>query len=532
MWFSWDAALSRAWYSDSPYSDAQFGPSSALPSSTCSYDPSNTSNEFLPRWTGSCFTEISNPSNFQLSKITRDLGPSAQLNIELSGSGAKRYHIGSKLATFEIGGRFRNEHKFNDGYVLTLTPNSGAVIPMTDFPNSLINHNYYNGGNYNLGYNPSLENAVAFYNANQGMFTSSSTQGQDGQEYDLIEKVGAGYIMNTIDLSSKWRFIAGLRIESTTDSISNFSFDQDTGTISPNKFNGSYITYLPSAALKYAISSNDDLRFFYARGLSRPDPQDLAQAVQWTIKGNGSNPFQASLGNPNLKAETGDDIDVLYDHYFGTFGVFSAGAFYKFLHDPIVTVQSTVDPFTPAGGPTGSYLVQQPINAGSGWVTGIEIAYLQHFSSLPGAWGGLGLSANYGYTASRAIGIPGRSDHPPLLDTSPNAFNISPTYDRGRVSIRLGLSYNQANIYAYQFSDGLAGGINGPLSDVYFYTHFQVDAQASIRLNHGLTLLVSGLNLNNEVFGFYQGSPQYMIQREYYQPTYSAGLRWEPTREK
>lgn len=75
------------------------------------------------------------------------------------------------------------------------------------------------------------------------------------------------------------------------------------------------------------------------------------------------------------------------------------------------------------------------------------------------------------------------------------------------------------------------GGVNGPLSDIYFYILFQVDAQGSIRLNHGLTLVVYGLNLNNEVFGVYQGSPEYMIQREYYQPTYAAGPRWSPTRE-
>jgi hypothetical protein len=38
---------------------------------------------------------------------------------------------------------------------------------------------------------------------------------------------------------------------------------------------------------------------------------------------------------------------------------------------------------------------------------------------------------------------------------------------------------------------------------------------------------VEGLDLNNEVFGFYNGSPQYMTQREYYKPTYSASLRYE-----
>jgi TonB-dependent receptor len=530
-WFAWDVAASRAWYGNSPYSDARFGPiPSVLPSSTCQYDPANTANEFLPRWSGTCFTQISNPSNFQLTNITHDLGPSAQLNIEASGSGGKRYHIGSRLATIEIGGRFRNAHKFNDGYVVTLTPIPN--VPMTDFQNRLINHNYYNGGNYNLGYNPSFEDVFAFYNANQGQFGSSTTQGHDGNDFDLIEKVSAGYFMNSIDLSSRWRLVAGLRVEATSENVANFSFDTDTGAITPAKFNGSYITYEPSAALKFAITPNDNLRFFYARGLSRPDPDQLAQAVNWSTKGNGSNPFSASLGNPNLRPETGDGIDVLYDHYFNTVGSFSAGYFYKSLHDPIFTKQFTLNPFTPPGGPTGSYLVTEPFNAGSGWVTGFEVAYLQHFSSLPGAWAGLGMSANYGYTDSRANGIPGRSDHPRLPRTSPNAFNISPTYDRGRISMRLGFSYNQANIQFYQFSDGTPGGVNGPLSDLYFYSHFQIDAQGSVRLNHGLSVVVSGLDLNNEVFGFYQGSPQYMIQREYYQPTVSMGIRWEPLREK
>jgi TonB-dependent receptor len=536
-WFSWDVAVSRAFYGNSPYSTAVFN--STLTSSACQYDPVSSTSEFLPRWSTACYNEAYNPSNLVLNNINRDLGTSAQLNIEASGSGAKRYHIGSRLATIEIGGRFRNEHKYSDGYVLTLTPNS--AIPLTTFPNRLNNTNYYNGGQYPLGYNATYEDAIAYANANPNLFTSVSTQGQDPQEFDLIEKVSAGYVMNTIDLSSRVRLLAGVRVEATDDNIGNFSVGTfpcvppATGTcnsLNPNKFSGSYITIEPSASLKYAISTNDNLRFIYSRGLSRPDPDQLAQPLLWTDNGNGANRYSVQFGNPNLVAETGDDVDVLYDHYMNTFGLVSAGYFYKYLRNPIVDQQSQLLNYQPPGGPLGNYLATQPVNAGSGWVSGFELAYLQHFTSLPGAWGGLGLSANYGYTASRANGIPGRSDHPSLLRTSPNAFNISPTYDRGRLSIRVGLSYNQASIYAYQYANGTAGGVKGPLSDVYFYTHFQVDAQASIRLNHGLNLVVYGLNLNNAVFGFYQGSPQYMIQREYYQPTFSAGLHWEPLREK
>jgi hypothetical protein len=117
------------------------------------------------------------------------------------------------------------------------------------------------------------------------------------------------------------------------------------------------------------------------------------------------------------------------------------------------------------------------------------------------------------------------------LRTSPDAFNISPTYDKGRLSLRAGPSYNQARIYSYQYADSTPGGLYGPLSDLYFCTHFQVDVQGSVRLKHGLSFVMYGLNLNNQVFGFYQRSAQYMIRREYYQPIIATGARRSPPRE-
>lgn len=538
-WFSWDLSASRGWYGNSAYSTAVF--SSVLPASSCQYDPVNTANQFLPRWSAACYVEGYNSSNLALNNINRDLGVSAQVNLQAAGSGAKRYHIGSHLATVEVGGNFRNVHKFNNGYVLTYNP--VGSIPLNTFPNRLTNTNYYLGGQYNLGYNANYEDAIAYANAHPSAFTTTSTQGQDGQEYDLIEKVSAGYVMNTIDLSSRLRLIAGLRVEGTTDNVNNFSIGN--GTITPNTFSGSYNTILPSASLRYAVDSNSYLRFVYARGLSRPDEQDIASALDWTLAANGGNRGAVTFGNANLKAETGDDLDVLFDHYFHSFGVFSLGYFYKFLHDPIISHTFFLDNYQPPGDTLGpsNWLATQPINAGSAWVSGFEAAYLQHFSGLPGAWAGLGLSANYAYTDSRLSSVPGRSDHPRLSRTSPNAFNIGPTYDWSRVSLRVGMSYNQASIYGYQYTDCTGapagsgctptpGGVNGPLSDIYFYTHFQVDAQGSFRLTHGLNFIVYGLNLNNEVFGFYQGSSKYMIQREYYQPTIAAGIRWSPTHEK
>jgi len=292
---------------------------------------------------------------------------------------------------------------------------------------------------------------------------------------------------------------------------------------------------LPSASLKGAITPNTALRVVYSRALSRPDPQNLAQAVGPV--NDTQNPPTVSLGNPALKAEHADNFDVLLEQYLSPIGLVRGGYFYKRLTDPIIATQTR-----PTTGPFVGYLVSQPGNAGSGTLQGFEVAYQQHLGFLPHGFGGLGLSANYGFTTSVARGIPLRTDTPALLRQAPHTWNISPTYDRGMVSVRLGVSYNGANIYAYQYqnlnSDGspmaagdlTAGGLTGPGGDNYLYAHLQVDAQAQLRLDQGFSVVVYGLNLTNEVFGFYNGATQYVVQREFYKPTYAVGIRWSPRR--
>jgi TonB-dependent receptor len=418
-----------------------------------------------------------------------------------------------------VGGKFRNEHKFDNSFTPSFSVDpSATILPLSQFTSVLSNSNYYNGA-YPLGPNPGYRDVLKAFNALMPGALSGPAVA-NGNNFDLIEKVSSGYIMDTIDFP-KVRFNAGVRFEGTN--LDTLSFDNQVNTLS-DKANGSYLKILPSASARIALASNTDLRLIYGRGLSRPDPQDIAQAVSYST-GGGVN--TASLGNPNLRAETADNFDVLLEHYLNPFGEIQVGYFYKRLSDPIVTTERVVDNFQPTpAAPVGTYRVTQPINAGSAWVTGFEAAYIQHLAFLPGKLRGLGFSANYGYTASQAKGIPGRTDNPRLVRSAPHTWNISPTYDRWRISARVGLSYNAANIFSYQ------GPGTGPDADTYLYAHLQFDAQGSLRLTHGFQFVVYGLNINNEVFGFYNGSTQYMIQREYYKPTIAAGLRWSPVREK
>jgi len=535
-WYTWDVSASRS-SQEGQVGDRTAGFSSNLATSNCQYDLANTKNIYNPQWTPACFTEAyTNQSTMPLSRMQINHGLTAQLNLQFTGAMGKRYHIGSHLSTIEFGGKFRNANKFANTFQDTFSPTgTGANITLADFSNGFTNSDYYQGA-YKLGPNPKFDDVFKAFSADQAANAGNYTLSRDiSSQFGLVEKVSAGYIMNTIDFD-KIRLVAGVRFEGTNLSTNAPTIDADGNFLGTARFSGSYVKVLPSASIRYALKSDTNLRFVYSRGFSRPDPQDIAQAV--SIDNSSLSNVLVSLGNPNLKPEIADNIDLLVEHYFSHFGMITAGYFYKNLKDPIAPHQfvthTGIFGTTNCADPTiTECTVSQPLNAGSAWLSGFEIAYLQHLTFLPSFLSGMGISANYSYTASSASLGPdfGRSDHPRLLRNAPNTWNVSPTYDRGRFSIRVGLSYNGPNIAAYQFSDGTAGGIKGPFGDNYFYSHLQVDAQGSVRLNHGLSFVMYGLNLTNEVFGFYNGSTQFMLQREYYRPTVAAGFRWNPTLE-
>ena len=458
-------------------------------------------------------------------------GHSAQLNLEASGSYAHQYHVGSRYGTFELGAKIRNEHKFDDTYNVWYTvPNdsSGNPIPVavSSHPewNSTFSDPVYYDGTYGGEYP-----AVTDWGKLRGWVESNKSQLMFNQDtmpnsnnFDLIERIPAGYAMNTIELASRIRLVAGLRIEATH--VDTTSFDETANTLS-YKAGGDYINILPSASLRFALDKSSDLRLVYGRGLARPDPQDLTAAVsQPTLN---QTPITISIGNPNLKAEQANDYDLLYERTFSHTGLLQAGYFYKDLTEPIASEQfysTATFPHVPAGT---KVLVTQPINAGSAYVQGFEIGFEQHLAYLPSVMGGLGISANYSHTSSTARDLPGRSDQPALLRDAPNTWNFSPTYDTKHFSMRVGMTYDDAMIYAYQWQDGADSvGVKGPSGDNYLYAHYQLDTQASYNLPGGLQVYAYGLNLNNEVFGFFNGSPQYVVQREYYHPTYAGGVRW------
>ncbi len=552
-WVHWGSAVSRSRELNAGGNpEADFGLTSAALNSpnlpTCTYDPSAQYDVYRPQWSSNCMVASSpvyNLNNYGMTQFITTTGQAVELNLQEWAGMGMNYHLGSVSSTLEFGGEFRNSHGFQYAYTPTYdTPmdsNGNPTVLASLFQTGFMDPHYYDGS-YHNGPFTDYYRMQKYVAANPGAFPLDQILthvGSDSNNFDLVERVSAGYVMNTIQWP-KFRLQTGLRFEATQVHALGYNvnpaagpngdgLDDDGNWIgtTPVKTNESYVDPLPSVQARWQVGSLTAIRAVYSRGISRPNPYDLVPYL--LDNGAGSVPRYA-IGNPSEEPTHANNYDLLLEQELRPFGVIQAGYFYKQLSDPIVSVYVPYTTVNPDGSPD---LAQQNINANNASVYGLEFSWQQRLSNLPGALRGLGMMANYAYTGSHTNGILGRTDSPPLIGTARHAFNIEPSYALGRYEAHMGISYNGANDNAYQWfnnqadpSNNSPGPPNGPLGDNYFYPHLQVDAQVGARVWRGLHLIVNGLNLNNEVFGFYNGSPQYMTQREYYKPTYSASLRW------
>ena len=509
---------------------------------TCSYSAAATISRYRPQFTG-CTTpgaSIYDPAQYALQDINTTTGQATQLNLQASGAMGINYHLGGHASIFEFGAQFRNEHKGQDAY--SPTYDNGATPLMSQFLSGFTNPKFY-GGSYHLGPVTSFDTIMAYLNANPGALAldeAATHQGSDAANYNLQERVSAGYLMNTLELGSRIHLQTGLRFEGTQTSTTGYlvttNADGSYGGTTPQTGGTSYVDPLPSVQVRYTLDNNSDIRAVYGRGISRPDPYQLVPYVVFTVQGGPSGDNLVQVGNTSLVAEHANDYDLLYEKYLPSVGMIEAGYFYKQITKPIFLEQQLV-PATgsPLSQVYGGAYSQQEVNGDHAWVQGFEVAYQQHMTYLPGVLAGTRLNANFAYTDSKNYNLSGRSDTPQLVGQAPFSWNVGPAFATKKALVTVGVTHNSANIYAYQYqSTGLSAvayGVKGPNGDNYFYSHTQVDAQATYSLAKGFSVLASGANMNNEVFGFYNGSPQYMVQREYYKPTYSFGLKWTPRRE-
>jgi len=235
------------------------------------------------------------------------------------------------------------------------------------------------------------------------------------------------------------------------------------------------------------------VRLAVTRTLSRPNFSDLA-------------PYELILqedreierGNPDLDVTTAWNVDLLYERYFTSVGVLSAGVFYKSLSD-VIFLARFEEPFRGE-----DYDVLQPFNGDDGELTGFELVYQNTFRRLPGALSGLGVYFNYTWADSegtlpeRTVRLPGQADY---------VGNASISYERRGFSGRLSLNFHGE--YLLKVGEEAA-------EDVFVDERRQLDLSAHQRINDRWSLYLELLNLIDEPFWVYEGVPDRPIQVEYY----------------
>jgi TonB-dependent receptor len=567
-WLNWELSASRSYEIDSagnPKADFSWiGPSSGK----CTYAAQGVTN--TPDF-GTC-SQAGSPlltaANWVLKDLTTSKGLTAQLNLSLAASYAHNYQVGSHFGVIEGGFKVRNGHKYQDATETVYdgwSTKAATGIPMTSLQSDFSNDDYFKGKYFGGHFGPvsDFNKVVSYVNQNlSGDVDGYKTAGaQYPNLFNIIERITAGYVMNTIDFG-KLHVQTGLRFEGTQMDTLGYNVTlyaagsancpggkSNTGCGVPTAItnNPSYIDVLPSVQMRYGLTKDSSLRAVYSRGVARPDAYQLVPYVTFD---DSSNPGSINIGNPSLKPEHANNYDLLFEKFLNPVGRLEAGMFFKQLTAPQVgiSIPSYVNPSTLSAGVIPASLlpsimanwnttpssVSLSANGQNAYVYGFEASYQQHMTFLPGKLRGLGLSANYTYTASQEKGLPLRTDQPALLQQTPNAWNVSPTFDNKHLSVRVGMSYNGYCIYQYSWlSKTLASGADpsglgpkGPSGDIYTLPHYQLDAQIEGRIGHHLTAMVYGLNLNNEVFGYYQGSTNFVNQREYYKPTYAGGLKY------
>lgn len=546
----YEFSVSRASSEDHGYSQANFDGTGFVdqlgnPNLQFAINPNNHTPKFTPQGGVNIF----DPAQYTLTSLDVGQTYSPQLNLAGAVSAQRNYNAGGHFGTFEFGAKVRNAHKFQDA--LDPVYDSTNSPTMSTFLGSFTNSSYYDGA-----YPGSFTQPTADYGKIRSYFNSnfnnpnifaidSASSAQNGypNNFDLIERVTAGYLMNTLQFG-RIRLQTGVRFEGTSENVLGYKVLYDSNgnvaSIGPVTNNPSYLDVFPSAQLRFGLGQDSAIRVSYGRGIARPDFGDLPPFFSATQTGGN----EVDIGNPNLLPTRANNFDILFEQYLKPLGVIQGGVFYKDIAQPIFSerslITSTFAQQNPQYAPYVGEDLVQPVNGSAAHLVGFEVAYQQHMSFLPGFLSGFGLSANYSYTSSQAHGGPNRTDNPALQRQAPSTGNFSPTYDHGRLSARLGVSYNGPNVFQYAYTNVASNGqvtpvplgIKGPLGDIYLYQHTQVDAQASFRMYHGLQFIFAGLNLTNEVFGFYAGSPIYPIQREYYKPSYEFGLRYTLTGEK
>jgi len=373
--------------------------------------------------------------------------------------------------------------------------------------------------------NPDIDATIAHIFPNgldESLFTPNPLKAWQVDEVTYGAYVQANYELLNGDITGNF----GVRYAATQvdgRGSSGFKFNknlpflidgQDT-VFSPIADENDYDNWLPSFTLNWMIEDDLILRTSAAKVMART--QIDALRPNFEVKANNIEEVPvASGGNTLLDPFVANQFDVSLEWYFEEGALLSAAAFYKdftsFTYststnqqfdNPLTgicivdrSVHEEADKLT-ATSPCADINYSTTQNGGSADIQGLELAYQQNYSFLPGLLSHLGSSINYTYADSEAIVDPDNADNPfnglPFLNTSKHSTNATVYWENKDLSLRLA--------YAYR-SEALSKTTNRDSATVRD-ARGTLDFTANYHINENLQVSFSALNLTESYDTFY-----------------------------
>jgi TonB-dependent receptor len=492
-----------SWYKPYDYNSA-FNYTPSLANAAITYCPCGLGHTPLYTLTGADYL---NPANYTLASFSN----SSAYNFDKEKSAAIDFDMPVSWAGFDtesvrVGGSARIRNKRT-----TSQPRSYASPPLvlsniTNWgPESYYHSQYQNPPDIPPGYLQSLLGPGTIAGTDAG----SALQ----QFLDAREDVYAAYVQYEMK-RGPLGIVGGVRFEGTRDSSDAFLVQTTNGTpnldangnpiATPIHASHAYNDVFPGIQARYEVQPDLIARASWSTTLARPG---FNQANASTTVDLGSG--QVAVGNPNLRAATANSFDLGLEKYLPEAGILSFGIFDKEISDYIVGNNTGTE--TLFGVPLRIFTFA---NSGYSYVRGFEFNWEQHFTMLPGLLRGLGASANYTLADSRFSIRPG--EHARLPSSSKDTWNASIFYEKHGLNVK---------VAAYYVSADLFGIGTDKTSDIYNASRTFMDLGASYAVHDDWSVYFNVKNLLNTPHTFYLGSPDRVIQREFYQQTYQLGVR-------
>ena len=461
---------------------------------------------------------------FELSEIviednfTDDTERSLKLDLK------RDFDIDSLRGYVEVGTKLRRRQKANDIGIRVFDGFPGDPT-LGRFALSGVN---YVQGRFGLGVS---EHAINEYIAgNLGAFElngKDTLAASTGGDYGMHEDVDAVYIKNRLDFDNV-RVVYGVRYERTAFDATGLRVVYDDVIAdgdpvpTPVSFADRYASALASVNMRYAINDGLLLRAAYYETLARPKFGDLAPGGAIAFEtDDGENILKAEIGNPGLDPLHARNFDVSLEYYRQDVGLLSASVYYKSLQDFVVLADTAkITDFTQFVGTSrvDDAEVIQPVNGDDAEVLGIELAWVQHLSGLPGLLRNLLVSANATFTDGEAT-VPFRDEKIPMPRQADRVLNFAIGYETDRFSARLALARKSERLLGLEELDD-------PAFDVYQDAHGQVDLGLRLFVNDVWELNLDANNLTDEPYYAYFGDRRFNAQYETYGRTVAVGVRY------